>query len=89
MYTLQLADEDDVPFYQCIFCRNTQNWEDRKSVISEKAANADEEADGNGLPHEKGYLDKISKIDKAHLLTAQDYSRQMADSNTRGATYNP
>lgn len=39
MYTLTLDDEEmQQVIYQCIFCRNTQNWEDRKSVVSAEKA---------------------------------------------------
>ena len=36
MYTLSLEDGEGGFFYQCVFCRNLQNWEDRVSEMTEK-----------------------------------------------------
>ena len=86
MYTLQLGDDQGNVFYQCIFCRNTQNWEDRVSELGDKEVER-QELEREGLLHEKSYLKQLRAIEKAHLLSSNGYEKYFAES--LGETYNP
>ena len=61
MYTLQLGDDCSQVFYQCIFCRNAQNWEDRVSELAEKEEER-QELEREGLLHQKAYLRQLLEL---------------------------
>ena len=88
MYTLQLGDDCSQVFYQCIFCRNAQNWEDRVSELAEKEEER-QELEREGLLHQKAYLRQLRTIDKSHLLASQGYQQSMSDPSAMATSYNP
>ena len=86
MYTLQLGDDSGNVFYQCVFCRNTQNWEDRVSELTEKEVER-QELEREGLLHEKAYLRQLHTLEKHHLLSSNGYEKQQVEQ--LGQSYNP
>ena len=62
MYCLQLDDESEngnnAVFYQCVFCRNALNFEERVSELEDKAEER-KELEREGLLHEDDYLQKL------------------------------
>ena len=92
MYCLQLDDESEngnnSVFYQCIFCRNALNFEERVSELEDKAEER-KELEREGLLHEDDYLQKLQEIDKSHILSSKGYAQLQANTSDIDRTYNP